>query len=194
MKLIYNNNNITPQYDDIEAEITCLLLLEYKPNNIKEFSPCGGWSTNYLLKSCPETSKIESFDIHDTCIQNVNASNWKFTKDDVSLHYERIVKEKPDYLFIDSDHSTEFTQKYIDNLLTNLIGTKCIVSVHDVYHHEKPSYEGELVIEFLKKNNISYFSPANKIHNNDFLNLKNELNIADKIHYYSANPSIYFIL
>lgn len=97
-------------------------------------------------------------------------------------------------MLIDSDHSKEFTEKYINNLLIHILGTNCIVSVHDVYHSENPSEEGELVIEFLNKNNISYFSPSNKNHYNDLIELKNKLNIEDKIHYYSTNPSIYFIL
>ena len=38
-----------PQFADTEAEITMLLLLEFKPKKVVEFSPCNGWSTALIL-------------------------------------------------------------------------------------------------------------------------------------------------
>ena len=200
------SHNIFPMFDDIEAEIVCMLLLESNPKKIIEFSPCTGWSTLYMLNTIiigNLQSYVYSFDIVDKCINNINmysdlSKRWLFHLDDVNNHYKNFLDV--DYLFIDSDHSKEFTLKYIDNLLEPLLiylkqNNKYIyVSVHDVFHSEIPSEEGLEVIKFLEKYNIGYFAPANKDHYKELLNIRNIYQFGSDIHYSTLNTAIFFLL
>lgn len=200
----------TPQFDDIEAEIVCLLIMHTKPKLIHEFSPCGGWSSLYMLNTLEfisDNSKLVSFDIVDKCTSNINCvfpqfkNKFEFHLGNVEEKYTSFT-EDIDYLFIDSDHSAEFTKRYIDNLLIPLllklrkINKKIFVSVHDVFHSEIPSEEGVLVIDFLEKNNIEYFSPLHYEHCETLSIIRNNNTILDKseVHYATTNPCIYFIL
>ena len=196
-----------PQFDDIEAEIVCLILMHFKPKSIYEFSPCGGWSTLYMLNTLDLLnidSKIDSFDIEDNCTININKfdnlkNKWQFHLGDVQNEYINF-PDNIDYLFIDSDHSHNFTKNYIENLLNQLLiklknkNKKIFVSVHDVFHSSTPSEEGILVIEFLEKNNIEYFSPLNDNHQNDILQLRLSNNVDTNLVHCTTNPCIYFIL
>lgn len=202
-------NYTSPQFDDIEAEIVCMILMHINPKKIFEFSPCGGWSTLYMLNTLDIMNntdcKLISFDIEDNCSSNINKfsnikNQWKFYLGNVEERYSDFTDEI-DYLFIDSDHSSDFTKKYIECLLNPLLikirnnNKKMFVSVHDVFHSVIPSDEGKLVIDFLEKNNIEYFSPINYIHKNDIMKYRNNSNL-DKfeVHYAITNPCIYFIL
>jgi hypothetical protein len=197
-----------PQFDDIEAEIVCLILMHIKPKKIYEFSPCGGWSTLYMLNTLDLLkidSKIDSFDIQNICTININKFNnlkdkWQFHLGDVQKEYINF-PDDIDYLFIDSDHSYNFTKNYIENLLNPLLiklknkNKKIFVSVHDVFHSNKPSEEGVLVIKFLEKNNIEYFSPLNDNHKNNILQLRLSNNVdTNLVHHATTNPCIFFIL
>ena len=203
------HNYTRPQFDDIEAEIVCLILMFSNPKNIYEFSPCGGWSTLYMLNALElnnnKDCKVHSFDIIDGCTSNINnfdnlKNQWKFYLGNVEDKYI-FFNEEIDYLFIDSDHSEDFAKKYIDELLNPLliklktINKKIFVSVHDVFHSNVPSDEGKLVIEFLDKNNIEYFSPLNDFHRNEIEIFRNNSNLdKNSVHYSNTNPCIFFIL
>jgi hypothetical protein len=198
-----------PQYDDIEAEIVCLILMELRPKNICEFSPCRGWSTMYMLNTLVLTnnheSKVSSYDIVDTCSSNICRfdelkKHWAFYLCNVEQKYAEFTTDI-DYLFIDSDHSEQFARKYVAELLEPLLvacrsqNKQIVVSVHDVFHTPYPSEEGVVVIEFLAKNNIEYFSPINDNHKVDIQRLRSnsELNTSP-IHYSHTNPAIFFFL
>jgi predicted O-methyltransferase YrrM len=203
------HNYTMPQFDDIEAEIVCLILMHLNPKKICEFSPCGGWSTLYMLNTLDVMKntecKIDSYDIIDKCTSNIN--NFSNLKNQWTLHLGNVeskyitFNEDIDYLFIDSDHSSTFTKKYIDELLNPLliklknINKKIFVSVHDVFHSNVPLVEGELVIEFLHKNNIEYFSPVCDYHRNNLQKIRYNTNL-DKnlVHPSTTNPCIFFIL
>jgi hypothetical protein len=207
-RMRYMINDTTPQFDDIEAEIVCLILMHLNPKNICEFSPCGGWSTLYILNTLDVMNnecRVNSYDIIDQCSKNINkfnnlANNWTFHLGNVEDKYISF-DEKIDYLFIDSDHSAGFTQKYIDELLSPLllklrnINKKIFVSVHDVFHTNIPSDEGKLVIEFLEKNNVEYFSPLNDLHVTRINQIRNNYNLdKNAVHFATTNPCIYFVL
>tara|TARA_B000000477_G_C6062848_1_gene215234 strand:- start:437 stop:1072 length:636 start_codon:yes stop_codon:yes gene_type:complete len=201
-----------PQYDDIEAELTILFLLHSKPKNMIEFSPCTGWSTSFILDTLSlndNNSILSSYDILDRCsafIKWFNRKNveWKFEVGDVTKKFNTWNLDTIDYLFIDSDHSTEFSIKYINDLLIPLLercklnNKKVIVSVHDVYHGRKnePIEEGKEVINFLSKNNIEYYTVAKSCNKNYNIinNFRHSLGITENIHQHDTNPSIFFIL
>lgn len=198
-----------PQFDDIEAEIVCLILMYINPKKICEFSPCGGWSSLYMLHTLNVMNNTEcqlhSYDIIDSCTSNINKFNdlknqWIFYLGNVEEQYIHF-NEDIDYLFIDSDHSASFTKKYIDELLNPLLITlknsnkKIFVSVHDVFHSNIPSDEGKLVIEFLEKNNIEYFSPLNDYQRDKIQTIRNNTNLdKENVHSSTTNPCIYFVL
>jgi hypothetical protein len=204
MRTVYSK--CIPQFDDIEAEILCLILMYLKPSLICEFSPCGGWSSLYMLNTIDIIKMdciLNSFDIIDNCTINIKddlKDRWLFHLGNVENEYDKFTDEI-DFLFIDSDHSAEFAQRYITKVLEPLLisckknNKKIFVSVHDVFHRPKPSIEGKLVIEFLEKNNIEYFSPNNNSHNKEILSLRNDSNLDTKIiHHAQYNPVIFFIL
>ena len=99
---------------DIEAEITFLLILYFKPKNIIEFSPFNGYSTNIILQAMSinnNNSNLNSYDLVNNSINNVivpKNTNWKLNLGDVSQKYSTWNLNEIDYLFIDSDHSKEF--------------------------------------------------------------------------------------
>ena len=197
MRNIYSNykNFILLQFDDIEAEITILFLLELKPKNVVEFSPCGGWSTSIILNTLSynnNNANLKSYDIQDKCqkfIEHLNIKN-------------------VDCLFIDSYHSTEFGKKYIEDLLIPLwdncknINKKILVSVHDIYHEKIARDEGKEIEDWLTNNNINFYTAArckNK-HYHDINKIRIELQeepytiiLFDPIHS-DRNTCIFFIL
>jgi hypothetical protein len=207
MRPVHKRSNA--MFDDIEAEIVCLLLMHAKPSLVYEFSPCGGWSTLYMLNTLDllnlPTGRVVSFDIQDSCTENIGsfdtlARRWEFKLGNVENEYPFFTSDI-DYLFIDSDHSAAFTQKYIDELLTPLltqlraVNKKIFVSVHDVFHNPTPSEEGELVIQFLEKHGIEYFSPANSVHKSvlEALRKSNDVDVSE-VHYWTSNSCIFFQL
>jgi len=209
----YNNKGYGQfaQYDDVESEIICLLLMHINPKSVYEFSPCGGWSTLYILNTLNviggDDCKTHSFDIADLAGNNLKMfpsiiKNWTFHLGDVQDQYHTFTSDI-DYLFIDSDHSSQFTARYVTEVLTPLLpenrtkneNKKIFVSVHDVFHTTTPSEEGSIVIDFLKKHGISYFSPRNSHHLSEISELRRQNKVnTETIHYYNADTSIFFVL
>lgn len=211
-KMKINHKFGTPQYDDIEAELTILFILHYKPKHIIEFSPCTGWSTSIMLDTLNKlnnNSKLYSYDIIDRCsnfIKGLKHKNveWNFELGDVTKKFNTWNLNNIDYLFIDSDHSTDFAVNFINNLLKPLLHScklnkrKVIVSVHDVFHgrDSEPIEEGKEVINFLLENNIEYYTVARSLiqNYNDINNFRISIGITELIHPSKTNPSIFFIL
>ncbi|MEW6606570.1 MAG: class I SAM-dependent methyltransferase [bacterium] len=193
-----------PQLDDVEAEITYLLIREFRPETVVEISPCGGWSTSWILNAIKDNDfgKLYSYDIVNYSTKlvpsDLSKNRWVFTKGDIKENIEKL-PQKIDYLFMDSDHSATFTHWYIQNIFSNLKnGTT--VSVHDVFHTADPTgfdAEGGVIIDWLKQKKIEYFtaSPAKeKVVYDKIMSIKNKLNIKKLIHYsQGTNPMIFFI-
>lgn len=212
----YNTSNyFRPQFDDIESEIVSMLILDSKPRKITEFSPCMGWSTCILLDTLDMLKKdnrsVYSFDIHDKCINNVNKFKpkdiaWKFELGDVRKKFDKWELSDIDFLFIDSDHSAEFTKNYVTNLLDPLLKfckeneKEVYVSVHDIWLENKNgdpllTVEGEILLEFLKNNNISHYTAAKSKENyKSLVALRNELGMIKQIHHAQRNPAVFFKL
>lgn len=184
-----------PQFSDTEAEITFLLILYFKPKNIIEFSPCGGWSTSIMLDGLninDNNGSIKSYDIINLSRKNVYIAknvNWNLIIGDVKEQFSKWDFNKIDYLFIDSSHSRDFAINYVNNLLNPLLkfcklkNKQILISVHDVFHTTRASKEGRIVINFLNENNIEYYTPAWKQGNYEsLLNVKKKLGFYDVIH------------
>lgn len=203
--------DMKPQYDDIEAEITCMLIMQKQAKYVVEFSPCNGWSTAYMLRTLNVIggdAELHSYDINDHAQANISQldadlkDRWHFHLGDVQNEFSKMPLDRIDYLFIDSDHSREFAKQYVDLLLRPLLAhlreskRSIPVSVHDVYHNVNLSDEGCVVAEFLKENGITSFSPSMYLETADvFKQTRQACGLDDSlVHYAVTNPCMFFIL
>jgi predicted O-methyltransferase YrrM len=101
--------------DDLEAEITYLLIRDRTPQVVVEMSPNTGWSTTWILSALRDNGRngqLWSHDLHDTATklvsQGLAQERWHFVLGDAIT----TVPHAPDfdYLFIDSDHSAQFAR------------------------------------------------------------------------------------
>lgn len=191
---------LNPQLDDIEAEITYLLIRELKPNTVVEISPCGGWSTSWILRALNdnEYGELFSYDLIDDSTKTITAEiskeRWHFIQGDVR---KGKIPDKIDYQFLDSEHSKHFAQWYIENIFPKVNG---VVSIHDVFHTQNPasfSDEGLLVIQYLESKNIPYFTPSSAKNKRAYLEinkLRKKMGFGPNIHFTATNPMIFFLL
>lgn len=162
-KLRLRRYMLFPALDDLEAEITYLLLREKRPRVVVEISPNAGWSTTWVLSALRDNGQgaLWSFDLHDTSTHFVpralGRDRWHFVQGDA----RETARSAPpfDYLFLDSDHGKEFAEWYCRVLLPQARpGT--IISVHDVFHSERPSEEGLVVQSWLEERGLPYWTVA----------------------------------
>ena len=196
--------SLRPQLDDIEAEITYLLLREYKPDTVVEISPSGGWSTTWILQALKDnkTGRLYSFDLIDdstkTIPSELSKDRWIFILGDIKNTISKLPK-RIEYLFMDSDHSEDFAKWYVGKIFSKLAkGTP--VSVHDVFHTEDPAHsggEGPVVLSWLSQQRIPFFSTSKAKESITFkaiCRLKEQLSLAVKIHSFEDNSMIFFIV
>jgi predicted O-methyltransferase YrrM len=192
---------LDPHLDDIEAEITYLMIRESRPKTLVEISPLGGWSTSWILNAVRDNhyGTLHSFDLVadslKTLPQDLSSLSWVFTKGDV----KKRIRELPngiDYLLMDADHSFDFATWYIQNIFPK-VKAGALVSVHDVFHEAEPTHpfeEGKVIIQWLHQNHIDYVTAApakNYSFYNRITTLKRELGIQDSIHSSIVNPMIF---
>lgn len=194
---------LRPKFDDIEAEITYLLLRAVRPDAVVEIAPYYGWSTTWILRALRDngSGRLYSYDLVDYALRTVPASlsngRWTFYQGDVRLQLSRLPSQI-DYLFIDATHTAEFARWYTEQLLSRLAsGTP--VSVHDVFHDRDPGRfpEGAVLMSWLAQRGIPYFtaSPGRAPDIHDALvAVKRELGLGAQIHESRANPAAFFCL
>ena len=166
--LAANAATVTPQLDDLEAEISYLLLREYRPERVVEIGTFYGWSTTWLLSALRDngTGRLDSFDMVDhvrrTVPEALAGDRWTFHQGDVKDNLDAL-PEATDYLFIDADHGRRFGQWYVQNLFPRM-ASGIPVSVHDVYHGRGARVwsEGEIVVKWLARNSVPHFTAARK--------------------------------
>jgi predicted O-methyltransferase YrrM len=162
------------QLDDIEAEITYLLLRESRPETVVEIGTFHGWSTTWILQALHDngTGHLYSYDITDNVVRGVPdqlaAGRWTFTQGDARENLEKIPTASDsrraagaDFLFIDAAHSARFARWYLRHLFPRL--TRGIpVCVHDVFHGSRalPFTEGAVVLRWLNERGTPYFTAS----------------------------------
>ena len=163
-----NRGTVTPQLDDLEAEITYLLLREYKPANVVEIGTFYGWSTTWLLSALRDngSGRLDSFDMVDhvrtTVPADLAGDRWTFHQGDVREKLDEM-PGGTDYLFVDADHGRRFGRWYLANLFPRVApGTP--VSVHDVFHgrRARPWSEGAEVMRWLHERDVPWFTAARR--------------------------------
>jgi predicted O-methyltransferase YrrM len=128
---------LNPSFDDIDAEITYLLIRSRTPQTIVEVSPCGGWSTSWILSAVRDnrSGHVYSFDVIDDSRRilspELTADRWTFRQGDVRRTVAE-VRNPIDLLFIDADHSRAFAEWYIRTLFPRL-SPSAVVCVDDIY-------------------------------------------------------------
>lgn len=203
---ILDNNTgkikIAPKLEDIEAEMTYLLIREFKPETIVEISPYKGWSTSWILNAIKDNGagKLYSYDLIDDSTKmiplDLSKGRWTFIRGDIKKNMDKL-PQKIDYLFIDSEHSADFAREYIKNIFPKLEnGTP--ISIHDVFaeeYHAIFNSERNVILDWLKEKKINYFTVSSireKIVYNKIMSAKKKLNIKRPIVRSRTNSMIFF--
>lgn len=193
---------LKPQFDDIEAEVTYLLVRAFRPATVVEIAPDRGWSTTWLLAALRDNGNghLYSYDVHDYSTRAVPRDladgRWTFTQGDVTRPPDRL-PPRIDYLFLDAAHSAPFARWYLTELLPRLRpGTP--VGIHDIFPPaERLDRFGEagVVQDWLAKRRAPYFTAAPTASLDAYdrlMALKRELGLAAPIHSSQANPMVFF--
>ncbi len=193
---------LKPQFDDIEAEVTYLLVRAFRPATVVEIAPDRGWSTTWLLAALRDNGNghLYSYDVHDYSTRAVPRDladgRWTFILGDVTQPPDRL-PASIDYLFLDAAHSAPFANWYLTDLLPRLRpGTP--VCIHDIFPApERLDRFGEagVVQDWLSRRGAPYFTaaPAAAESNYDRLvALRQEVGLVEPIHSSQANPMVFF--
>jgi predicted O-methyltransferase YrrM len=195
-------STMTPQLDDLEAEVTYLLLRATKPDTVVELGTFHGWSTSWILSALRDNGSghLFSFDLIDNVLRNVPAEladeRWTFVRGDIKETVERVPPDTG-YLFVDAAHTSRFARWYLDHLFPR-VPAHATVSVHDVYHFRTtlPLHEGRVVVRWLDGHGVPFFTPSRAKARANFtaLNqLRAELGLA-AIRGDGDNPMIFFTM
>lgn len=189
------------QLDDMEAEISYLLLREHRPEVVVEFGALHGWSTTWLLHALRDngTGRLHSYDLIDNARRNVPddlaEGRWRFVWGDVRANVH-LLPGTIDYLFLDAAHSGRFARWYLAELFPR-IGPGTPVSVHDVFHHARavPFSEGAVLLRWLRARGIEHFTAsaarAPQVHR-QLTAVRRDLGLAEPVNPGRDNPMIFF--
>lgn len=164
--LAANRGTVTPQLDDVEAELTYLLLRHHAPAHVVEVGTFHGWSTTWILSALRDNGagRLHSFDRVDHVRRTVPAGladgRWTFHQGDLRDTVDRVPPDTG-YLFVDADHGRRFGRWYLRHLFPRIApGTP--TSVHDVFHLRwaRPFTEGSEVIRWLDERRVDWFTAA----------------------------------
>ena len=166
--LAAHRGRVTPQLDDVEAELTYLALRAVKPAAVMELGTFHGWSTTWLLSALRDNGHghLHSFDRIDNVLHTVPADlaadRWTFVHGDVAQHLDAVPADLG-YLFVDADHGRRFGRWYLAHLFP-LVPADTPVSVHDVFHgrRARPWSEGAEVLRWLAERDIPWFTAARR--------------------------------
>jgi len=127
------------QFGDAEGEILYLLVRHARPEVVVEASPGRGWTSCYILNALVDNGQgeLHSFDMDDASEALVPAhlkALRRFVKGDVRQKLWAVPGEI-DFLLVDSEHSYDFAQWYLERLLPRL-RARGVCMVHDVWDKE----------------------------------------------------------
>ena len=193
---------LRPKLDDIEAELTYLLVRHHRPDVVTEIGTFHGWSTTWLLRALRDNGagRLHSYDLVDHARRSVPAvladGRWTFHHGDV--RQSGLAPEQTGYLFVDAAHTAPFARWYTARLFPRLRpGTP--VSVHDVYHRRRAGRfsEGRVVLDWLAARGLSHFTASRAAAPAIFAELmavRQSLGLAEPVHHGGRNPMIFFRL
>ncbi|WP_254125310.1 class I SAM-dependent methyltransferase [Amycolatopsis sp. CA-230715] len=195
------NTSVKAQLDDLEAEITYLLVRDRRPEVVVEIGALHGWSTTWMLRALRDngTGHLYTHDIIDNARHNVPEElaegRWTFVHGDAR---EKLAghEHKIDYLFVDAAHTAKFARWYVTELFPT-VPAGVPVSVHDIFHGKRPwpFSEGKVVLAWLAQRGIGYFTPSRAAApdvNRRLFELKDTLDLSGAVHTGRDNPMLYF--
>lgn len=213
-RLFGTGRYMNPAFDDLDCEVTYLLIREARPQVVVEVSPAGGWSTSWLLHGVNDnaTGSVFSYDLRDDATkllpESLDRSRWHFTRGDVRQQ-AKTFPERIDYLFLDSLHTESFAHWYIENLFPR-VRPGGVVSIDDVFPIVNPiamfvrksdrnprEGEPEVLLRWLSEHRQSFFTAAPRVAPSAFeaLNtLRARLSLGPQIHESTANPAVFFMV
>jgi hypothetical protein len=191
---------MTPQLDDLEAEITYLLLRDVRPAAVVEIGTLHGWSTSWILSALRDngSGQLSSFDIVDNALRNVPRDlaegRWTFVRGDVRQNLDQVPADTG-YLFVDAAHSAKFARWYLAELFPR-VPAGVPTSVHDVFHYRfpLPFHEGKVVLGWLAERGAPHFTPSRaraRAVYDELTALREELGLAP-VRGPGDNPMIFF--
>ncbi|MGH7528986.1 MAG: class I SAM-dependent methyltransferase [Gemmatimonadales bacterium] len=191
-----------PKFDDLEAEITYLLIRHRRPAAILEVAPYYAWSTTWLLQAVRDngSGQVHSYDLVDysrrTVPPDLARGRWSFTRGDIREHVGRLPRGIG-YLFLDAAHTAEFAAWYVREVLPRLpAGT--LVGVHDIFRGAAPPMpESAVLLDWLRDRGIACFTAAAGHPGGAYdslMTVKRELGLAEPIHDSVKNPMAFFRL
>ncbi|MGC9668799.1 class I SAM-dependent methyltransferase [Planosporangium sp. 12N6] len=197
------NPDVVAQLDDLEAEITYLLLRERRPETVVEIGTFHGWSTTWILRALHDNGvgHLYSYDLVDHAMHAVPRAlagdRWTFVRGDVRAA-SAMPADRTGYLFVDAAHSGRFARWYLARLFPRVpAGTP--VSVHDVFHGRRPLpfTEGAVLLRWLADRSLGYLtaSPARapEVHR-QLVEVRRELGLVEPVHTGRDNPMVFFTL
>lgn len=200
--LLASKPSMRAQLDDVEAEITYLLLRHVRPEVVTELGALDGWSTSWMLRALHDNGggRLRSYDLVDGALRQIPdelaGDRWTFTCGDVR-HVGSDAVSDTDYLFIDADHGARFARWYTAQMLPALRpGTP--VSVHDVFHQRRtwPLREGSTVLRWLRDRDIGFFTASSarapRVHA-QLSAVKSATGLDDPLRPGRRNPMIFFM-
>lgn len=190
-----------PKFDDIEAEITYLLVRHLRPAVVLEVAPYYGWSTTWLLHALRDNGagRLESYDLVEysrwTVPPELARGRWRFTQGDIR-DFVDLLPERIGFLFIDAAHTVEFARWYLDTLFPRLApGT--VVGVHDIFRgRDPPMPESAVLLEWLERRGIACITagPGPGGGYDRLMAIKQAMGLAQPIHDSTRNPMAFFQL
>lgn len=201
--LLHSTSGMKTQLDDLEAEITYLLIRHARPDAVVEIGTLHGWSTSWILRALRDNEHgfLRSYDISGRVTGNIpralSADRWEFIRGDVRTTLTRI-PDGTEYLFIDAAHSARFARWYLGTLFP-VLRPGIPVSVHDVFHRRRPlpCTEGAVVTRWLARRGLPYFTAsaahAPRAHAR-LHELRGELELDEPVRTGEANPMLFCTL
>jgi len=190
------------QLDDIACEITYLLIRDERPQNVVEISPCGGWSSSWILNALHDNGcgHLTSFDLIDhsefKVPRDLRRGYRTFHLGDVTQTEH--LPDDIDFLFMDSDHGEEFTHWYVQNVFPR-VRSGAPVLVDDVFQPEgiaQSGGEGPVVLDWLQQRDVPHFTVAESEDPQGLLRIgrkKQELGLLQPIvRQPGVNPALWF--
>lgn len=192
--------SVVPQLDDVEAELTYLLLRHHRPDVVVEVGTFWGWSTTWVLAALRDNGHghLHSFDLVDHARGTVPADladgRWTFHPGDLRDTVGEVPADTG-YLMVDADHGRRFARWYLDHLFP-MIAPGTPTSVHDVFHlpWARPFTEGSAVLRWLRDRDAEWFTtarPAARTHLRELDRVRAELGITGA-RGTGRNPMIFF--
>lgn len=160
--------SMTPQLDDVEAEVTYLLLRDARPAHVMELGTFHGWSTSWILRALRDNGSghLHSFDridnVRSTVPPELAADRWTFVLGDVRERLADVPREAG-YLFVDAAHTASFARWFLAELFP-LVPAGIPVSVHDVHHGRRvlPLTEGAVVLRWMREHGVTGFTASRR--------------------------------